>query len=356
MHGLVLIDDGKAISPFYSWQDLRSIGFLPGVQERLPKFNFHHETGEYLRAGFPILQLVALKSEGLCRGTICDLGNAVVQALSGKKYPSLEVTNAAATGAWDIQNAKWHSLLIREMGLNVFDWPEVVDRDEKVGFWEYQGERIPIFTSIGDQQISLLGAGLLRSDQACFNIATGSQVSRLVSDATPGEFQIRPYFDNRYIRTITHIPAGRALNRLLTLFAEMNPALDLEQAWESLSGRIDTNEDRAISLPEVDLSFFPSAFGGEGSISHLTEANLNVVSIMRGALVSLTRMQIQSLERLAVGQTRVSEFLGAGGILRKSKYLRELFRNQIGQELSLPQVGEDALLGHLQRFRNLSLN
>jgi sugar (pentulose or hexulose) kinase len=352
MHGLVLMHEGEAVSQFYSWQDLRSEKSIPEVKARMRGFVFHHETGEYLRAGFPALQLFALKNEGLQKGSVCDLGNAIVQALSGDKQSRIEVTNASATGAWDIQNGKWHSSFIRELGLDAFVWPEVVDHDKPVGSWDFQGKRIPLFPSIGDQQISLLGAGLTKAEQACFNIATGSQVSRLANEAKPGEFQLRPYFEKKYLRTITHIPAGRALNRLVRLFSELNPALELEQAWEDIAAKID-GCDCLTDLPEVDLSFFPSAFGQMGSISRLDESNLTVGSLMRGALVSLVRMHLLGLERLALGHIPIHEYLGAGGILRKSKFLRSQFRKELGKDLVMPESGEDALQGHAVRVRKL---
>ena len=67
---------------------------------------------------------------------------------------------------------------------------------------------------------AILGA-LLQRDELSLNISTGSQVSLLKPKVEFGNFQTRPFFDGRFSITITHIPAGRALNALVKLLSEL---------------------------------------------------------------------------------------------------------------------------------------
>ena len=37
----------------------------------------------------------------------------------------------------------------------------------------------------------------------------------------PGDYQFRPYFDKQYLKTLTHLLAGRSLNVLVDLLSEI---------------------------------------------------------------------------------------------------------------------------------------
>ena len=70
-----------------------------------------------------------------------------------------------------------------------------------------------VLVAVGDQQTSLLGAGL-RPGVVSTNLATGCQASRLDLDVST-HVQTRPYFDGLYLHTVTHLPAGRLLREAL---------------------------------------------------------------------------------------------------------------------------------------------
>src|SRR6185295_18972949 len=117
---------------------------------------------------------------------------------------------AAAFGALDLSTGRWHEEVIGKLGLESLRWPEVRASGAVVGKWR----GAPCFTAVGDQQCALAGA-LLAERELSVNIGTGSQVAILSDSAMAGPHQTRPYFGGRFLRTITHIPAGRALSALL---------------------------------------------------------------------------------------------------------------------------------------------
>ena len=76
---------------------------------------------------------------------------------------------------------------------------------------------------MGDHQAALAGA-FLGERELSLNISTGSQASLFTPTWQPGNYQTRPFFDGRFLNTITHIPAGRALNVLFKLLTELAEA------------------------------------------------------------------------------------------------------------------------------------
>jgi hypothetical protein len=88
---------------------------------------------------------------------------------------------------------------------------------------------VPCYTPIGDYQCAMVGA-LLQYGELSLNISTGSQVSLLKPQAEFGNYQTRPFFDGRFLATITHIPAGRSLNLLVKLFSKLAESQKIELA------------------------------------------------------------------------------------------------------------------------------
>jgi sugar (pentulose or hexulose) kinase len=120
----------------------------------------------------------------------------------------MHVTDAAASGFFDVFNNQWDKNLIALAG-NGFTFPKVYSELKILGYSKKYD--LEVFCGVGDQQASLFGAGLT-SDKLVVNIGTGGQVAGLQGQfETDGNYQIRPYFNGERIRTITHLPSGRAL-------------------------------------------------------------------------------------------------------------------------------------------------
>ena len=363
MHGLVLFSPaGNVVTPFFSWQDTRTLQARDGekspfeaLREKTGPFSWNHETGEFLRPGFPIAQLFGFSRKGLLpKGSVpMDLGNAVITALSNAGQRCLDETNAAAMGCLQIATRTWHQPLISELGLSHLDWPLIVGEGTPVGTWS--NRKIPLYPAIGDQQASLLGAGLSRPDQISVNIATGSQVSRILSQPAMRETQTRPYFRDKYLETITHIPAGRALNAWVRLFSELNPQVDFDQAWSSASALAEAAPDNPLAM---NLALFPSAFGDRGFLHNIREEDLSVGSILRSALQSIARDHRTAWNKMNStvpegGATSYHELLGSGGVLKKSKILANALQKEFTLPLRESPHFEDALMGHVERAKQL---
>jgi len=164
-----------------------------------------HFTKQLLRRGAALYRN-AIKSRSAKQQT---LGDYILKALSSKQ-PVCHPSNAAATGFYDLRKNNWNLNIIRNAGAADISFPEIGTEESVFRLEHVWLHALP---AIGDQQAALLGAGLKDKRTLSFNLGTGAQVSRLVSDAACScRYQIRPYFYNYYLKTLPHIPSGRALN------------------------------------------------------------------------------------------------------------------------------------------------
>ncbi len=319
MHGVVLTTpEGRAISPFISWQDQRAAGdVFAEVQHRLGDAIL--ATGNELRVGSPVTVLHALRRAGeLPDGAIpASLPDFVISALAGHAVRS-HPTNAAAHGAWDVANARWHDGTIGELGLDRLRWPDAAADAEVVAHVSIAGREVPVLAALGDQQAALLGVALT-PDEVSVNAATGSQVSAIARTPDAGAWQVRPYVDGCFLRTVTHLPAGRALNVLVRLVAELAPDLAEDAVW----ARIAAAAERATGTRlEVNPAFFEAAVGFPGSITGISEDGFSVGHLFRATFDRMARNYAEAARRIGVDPARRRVVL-SGGLVQRMPPLQE---------------------------------
>jgi sugar (pentulose or hexulose) kinase len=166
-------------------------------------------------------------------------------------------------------------------------WPAIRAFGELVGTADLGGRRLACFVPIGDQQCALAGVGL-RDDELSLNVSTGSQVGILSRELARGEFLTRPYLDDRFLRTIVSLPAGRSLTVLANLLTELGrgdgePAPDPSDA---INRAVATMPDTDL---DVDLSFFACLTGDRGAISNAREDNLTAGHLFLAAFRTMAR-------------------------------------------------------------------
>jgi sugar (pentulose or hexulose) kinase len=340
MQGFVLVNGrGEAISNYISWLDRRvspaefeemSGKLTPGERDEL---------GNDLKPGIALPILDWLKRhDALPSGdaTPVSLADFVAGRLSGA-MPIMEPTQAAAFGALSLTTLDWHRGAIGKLGLESLRWPEVRPTGSTAGAW--QGA--PCFAAVGDQQCALAGASLGERELSV-NIGTGSQVSMITESARPEGLQVRPYFGGRFLRTITHIPGGRALGPLIRLLTEIGGASE-EEAWRHI--------ERALaSVPATDLrasvAFFPGPCGYGGFFENLHDGNLTIGHVFRAVFESMARNYEACARRIDPdgGAVRV---VFSGGVARRIPLLRELTAAAMGLPQRLSPHPEDTLLGLL---------
>lgn len=349
MHGVVLArPDGTAASNFISWQDQRGSlphpsgrgTYLDVLLERLSNEE-RHGVGNETRQGLPVVSLFWLAEEKRLPAepvVPLSLGDFVAARLCQSRAQSTGATNAAAYGTFHVQAGRWHQGVIEKLGLAGLCWPEIRGQGEELGILAGTGRSVPCHVPVGDHQCALLGA-LLSDDELSLNIATGSQVSRISRTAEPGPYQVRPYFDGRYLRTVTHIPAGRALNALLRLLTEIPGAGPERDPWDYVARA-------AAAAPDTDLEVDLTFFSGSGSIRQIREENLSVGTLFRAAF----RHMADKYHALALrlGEKRDwRRLVFSGGLAQRLPVLREAIIQKFQSHYRLAPAAEDTLTGLL---------
>lgn len=352
MHSTVLVNkDGQPWQgECITWQDERALH--DGTWELVSAAcdaNLRWTVGNEFKPGYPVATIVSwVRSHApdLTRWRLTNIADYVLETLLGIQMP-MHVTQAAATGLWSGQNQRWSDDVLNAIGIAGIGLPSVVWRPSwskgKIG--DHSLRALP---SIGDQQASLLGAELQPAELS-LNVATGSQASVLIPkwpSAQSGSFQLRPYFDDHFLATVTHLPAGRALTRLASMLCEVGThnADSWDIAWSTLEA-LATKVDPEAG-PAVDLSLYPCRTGGKGWITGLTEENCSAGHVYRSAIRSMVSNYLKAADDLPIRGFR--RIRGSGGVFAKSG----VFRNDVMEAFALPYVmaehREESLMGLLR--------
>lgn len=361
MHGFLLVyEDGTPFVDYISWQ--QELGAIPidgqssrNILEQMAEEDILF-TGMPLRSGLPSCNLLYLSRSGVLKQAksvlvFCTLGDYIILALSGK-FPHSHPTNAAATGLFNLQSGMWNPALINcSGGTNIKFLPI---GEESISFTMNE-KRFHVLPAIGDQQAALLGAGLRHEESLSFNIGTGAQVSKLSPTLNFGkDYQVRPYFFGKYIKTLPHIPAGRALNVYFRfvedILHEFKLSVSSETIWETiLRAEHLSNGTNMI----CDISFFENAMSDrqEGAITHIGEYDLTFGNLFHSLFQQMGYNFINAAHIIEPDAINVKEIIFSGGIARKIAVIRSYILNQYPNvEVS---VAEDETLVGLNIYANI---
>ncbi len=350
MHSLVFSDArGHPRSSAITWQDQRVLepsasgaGVVFDELARTVSAEQQHEIGSELRAGVPIATLFAIHQRGELPTDRypTSLPDYVLANLCGVE-PTTEATNAAAHGLYHLDRHDWHRDLIAKLGLDSLRWPRIRAFGEVVGVADIDGHKLTCFTPIGDQQCALVGAGLCERVLS-LNISTGSQVSLLSRDRPRGEFQVRPYFDGKWLRTIVSVPAGRSLGLLVDLLTEIGG--NDRDHWDYIRQAVDKVPKTDL---EVDLSYFSSLTGNRGRIANIRAGNLTVGHLFAAAFKSMAANYARCATILSP-QREWDSVVFSGGLAQRFPRLRTEILTALGNPPSrLFANEEDTLQGLL---------
>ena len=356
MHGVVLVDgDGSPRGPVHTWQDNRdTVGGPDGsplrrLQESLSTAE-KMATGNELRPGLPLSTLHRLVLEGtdvqdLIPASLLSFCTAALAKVGQDRF-GMHVTDAAAHGFLDLRDSTWHVPTLKVAGLTDLQLPTVHRDVTAVGL--LHGGGCPVYTAVGDHQASLLGVGLAR-DELSINIATGSQVS-ILADTPSTNGQTRPYFGEFLLRTMTHLPAGRALNALFGLLTEMGGPSGAD-LWKTLEERVSNVPTTSV---RASLDFFSGPHGSEGGLEHLTEDTLTVGNVARAAIDRMVANYLEAADRLGCPPS-VSRMALSGGLVQRFEPLRSSLVGAFGNpEVRLCHDEDASLVGLLEISRTLN--
>lgn len=356
MHGFLLAySDGTPFTDYISWQKEYGSISIDGISSAdILKNKKYSESVLYsgmpLRAGLPTCNLLYLIRSGLIDNAdktlyFYTMGDYILKCLSGKE-PLCHITNAAASGFLDLRTENWNPGLIEASGAEKIVFP-------KIGMEEFifmfEGILIHALPAVGDQQAALLGSGLNSDDALSFNLGTGAQVSKLVTEIKCSEnYQIRPYFYGKYLQTIPHLPSGRALNVYLRFFRDLlqkfNVEADDDYIWEAL---IKSEGEHSNSDLSVDLSFFenPVTDNTCGNIENISEYNFNTSNLIHSVFRRLANNFLWAADTIEPDKEKISRLIFSGGIARKIEAVRKMILNHYDNKTDIIIACDETLLG-----------
>lgn len=353
MHGMVLMNSrGQVQSNCVTWRDQRVVMPHPSGRDSYYQIlsyrvipQFVRQLGHELDPGRPLSYLFWFAEQGdLSPGIIpVSLPDFVLSALC-QSEPGVELTNAGAYGALNLETLDWHAEVIQTLGLDDLRWPRIRELGDVVGHMKINGRKIPCYTPVGDYQCALLGS-LFGADEVSLNIATGSQVSRMTDSLVLGDYQTRPFFEGKFLNTFTSPPGGRALNVLVDLLCELPRAqgVNLKDPWESFIEAAEEIDDTDL---EVDLNFFPTPRGDRGRIGNIRQDNFTMGHLFRAAFQNMAERFYDCAIQLDREESWKTLLL-SGGLACKLEILRRVIQERFDTTYRLPPHDEDTLFGLL---------
>ena len=348
MHGILYVDrQGNSVSPLYTWQDGR--GDLPYDADHTWASRLREVTGYTVATGYGLVthaynlyhHLVPHHAAALC--TIMDYA---AMKLAGKDRPVIDPTNAASLGMFSLEAGCFDRSALEKAGMDSGILPEVA-ADPCLGMGAYG---IPVFTAIGDNQASFLGATEGRKHALLVNVGTGSQVSVFTEKyiKTPS-LETRPYPGGGWLMVGASLCGGRSYALLENFFRQTVKMVTgkEESAYSAMERALDKAEDPE-NAPVTVTTFQGTRKDPErrGSITGIDTENFTPVHLMYSVMHGMARELIDMYrEYLDQGGEGPEVMIGSGNGLRKNKHLCRVFEKVFGCEMLLSEKEEEAACG-----------
>jgi len=357
MHGFaVLTEDYRPVSGYITWRDERSLTMING-ESAWNLFNqnfgarFRQISGMKPRPGFPVFNLLHMARQGSLpkRSLVASLAEVLCLG-SGDFAGVTHPTMVAGLGLYDIERQRESTdildFIADESGVRVV-LPAVVDERCCAGYWHNQtGDKIPIYVGVGDHQCTVLGAENLPAQTLSINMGTGSQVAAIDFAATSEQVEQRPYFGNGMLSTITHIPAGRALETYVGFLADVaNVVADPKDAFWKMLAEVKPAAILQETLT-MELGIFSSAWGyqGGGAIRNINEGVLTPQRYLAALLQGLCR-QYQTAAQFIDPQGKLTQCVLSGGIPQKLPHLLIVLAELLQREIRQSGTMDESLIG-----------
>jgi hypothetical protein len=145
------------------------------------------------------------------------------------------------------------------------------------------------------------------------------------------------------VATISHIPAGRALRVIASLFESISPGG--ENLFWSLAAAL-TPEEAERALLDVDLNCFGGAwrFDAGGSITRVREGSFDAANIVAGAVKALAVQYTEAIDLIDPLGT-CDEIILAGGLPRRIPAFAILLGRACKRRLRTTAGTEETLAG-----------
>lgn len=266
--------------------------------------------------------------------------------LADRTAPVIDVTDAASLGLFQIQNGEFDICALKAAGIDSWMLPEIA-RSPYLGTGSMG---IPVYTAVGDNQASFLGAVGKDMDAVLINMGTGEAGFCLFPGLYPDSHIGNPFFPWGRLAAGRRIPLRRTELRFAGAFfqetVKMVTGAEID-AYSAMMRLLDT-ASKPTDLPAACTTFQGTRKNPKKreSFSYIHEGNFTPVhfiySVMQGMADELFSYYQGYLEK---GGSRPKHLIGSGNGLRKNRHLCHVFEETFGCKMNLSQNGEEAACG-----------
>lgn len=350
MHGMLYVNEcGEAVSPLYTWQDGRG--------------NLMYQRGEsyadYLSraGGYPLATGYGLVTHfyNLCNKKVpagahklCTVMDYVAMRLCKRKAPLTDPSNAAGLGFFHKKQLRFDIPACIAAGLSPEILPEVVPSGTLAGHYGH----IPVYTAIGDNQASYLGA--VRDFRRSIHLTVGTSSQLSVYSERYMEIEgmdTRPLPVGGYLLVGAPLCGGASFAMLKNFFAEVL-GFFTGQRWDdrevyrrmtALPYRPRTEDDLQIETLFAGTRLQPEK---RGSIENISLANLTPANLIKGFLTGIGK-ELHDFYELLPREIRQEKnlLIGSGNGIKKNPLLRKILEEQFETPLTLSEIQEEAAFG-----------
>ncbi len=354
MHGAVLYDArGVLIAPVITWKDEKwSGGSVVEKMKQVVGQQTYPELGTDISSGYSGAVLFGIREsdpELFRRIAHFVLPTDFLRGkFLGRNRYATDPTNAFGTGLFNTKLSRWHAELIRTLQLPLDIFPEVHDSAQIAGEISADIARhlgletgVPIVYGGGDNQMSMLGSGLVSPESpVLINIGTAAQISKVEARfrKLPG-LDTRSFFGGNYAMVGVSLLGGGSFKWLRDSIREEGAAdLDYSQL-EELASRAPPGADGLIYCTGPTRQDPTRKRGFYGNLARAGSLGHKARAVMEGVLMDL----YPAYERMSKAD-RSDFIVGAGKGLQNNRVWSQVAAGLLGKPLRITDF-ENAVFG-----------
>ena len=355
MHGFALMDSNNFyLTEYISWFDQR---FLNYESKNLEKFikchsdTFYTNTGMTIKSSLPYFNSIpVIKKLNNKSVKLVSLPEILLYGL-GVKSPKVHTTLLAGSGFYSLKDNCCSKTLLDihyKLTGKIVTFNEHTDQFTSFET-KISGKIINVSIGYGDHQCSVLGANNTMYSTS-INMGTGSQVSKII---TPQEIefsnsiQFRPYFDNKVLKCITHIPSGRVLNNYLNILENNNPSNNI---WDDIK-KLNISQILNSTLT-FNLAIFADAYNYQPTSSQIygiKDNNFTYNNYISSLIKSYLNQYIDIVDLVEKkSKIKSSKIILSGGLAKQVNVSKKYFETmQLKKvvESKTTYIEDEAILG-----------
>lgn len=344
MHGILYTDgNGNAVSPLYTWQDMRADEeFEPNITYCDKIFDL---TGRKIYPGFGFATHFyntknKLIPESAC--CFCSIMDYIVMKLTNTSSPLIHTSVAASFGLFDIKTSSFDFAALEKAGINNISLPQVTADYAICGKYN----SYPVSVAIGDNQASFIGSVKNLDNSMLVNIGTGSQISYISeSNGEENGLEIRPLVKDKFISCGSALCGGKSYALLENFFRTYIEAAlpDATSQYTVLNKLAEETFKQGKTPIDVNTTFCGKRGNPDllGSISGISPENFTPGQLILGFIYGICRELYDFTDKTDLKKIIVA----SGNAVRKIPVMKNVLEDVFAVPVQLSCVKEEAAAG-----------